>query len=164
MLADIVRRILKINSGVPLTKAHELWGEIDEKSLVKHSLGDEKFFVCRETSNGFGGYRMIDLYLLKESDRSFCCCIIDSNGKICNFPGFVEGAWKRELEYPLDNKVRFAFWLYGFKDGTATVSWTLQPDGRYFEDEDGFGAEKFCEITLYSSIDENGNFICPFKA
>jgi len=50
--------------------------------------------------------------------------------------------------------------LKKFKD---SVEWTLQPDGRYFEDEDGFGAENCEEITLYSYIDTNGIFTEPFK-
>jgi hypothetical protein len=49
------------------------------------------------------------------------------------------------------------------EDGKAEVEWVLQPDGRYFEDEDGFGAENCEEITLYSYLDTNGVFTEPFK-
>ena len=59
--------------------------------------------------------------------------------------------------------VEFRFWIYEYKDGKASVEWTLQPDGGYFEDEDGFGGENCEEITLCSHIDTNGIFTEPFR-
>ena len=43
------------------------------------------------------------------------------------------------------------------------ISWTLYPDGRYFEDEDGFGAEKCHEGIIYAIIDTDLNFVEPFR-
>lgn len=63
--------------------------------------------------------------------------------------------------YP--TKVFFEGIVYCNKDGRASVSWMLQPDGRYFSDEDGFGAEDCTEICLYSHLDEEGNFTEPFQ-
>ena len=121
-------------------------------------LGEGLYMEFDEVSNGYGGYSMTNLYLLKIDDPSFRRCIIDERGIIRSFPGFEMGDWCKGLEFPMDNKVRFRFWIYRFEDGFASVSWTLQPDGRYFEDEDGFGAEHFDEITLKCRIDKNGNF------
>ena len=128
----------------------------------RYPLGDGFYFEFDQVSNGLGGYRMINVYLLNVNDPSFQRCIVDRNSTIVNFPGIVEGDWKKNLEYPLSNRTQFRFWIYTFKDGKATVEWTLQPDGRYFEDEDGFGAEDCIEITLYSSLDTNGAFTEPF--
>lgn len=111
-----------------------------------------------------GGYRMTDVYLLKIDDPSFKRCIVDKSGEIQNPLGIEDGEWKKELTIPLVGmKTQFRFWIYAYKDGKATVEWTLQPDGRYFADEDGFGWEKFDEITLFSCIDTNGLFTEPFK-
>lgn len=111
-----------------------------------------------------GGYRMVDVYLLKTDDPSFKRCIVNKSGEIENFPGIEHGEWEKDLEIPLiGTKTQFRFWIYAFKDGKASVEWTLQPDGRYFADEDGFGWEHFDEITLYSSIDTDGYFTEPFK-
>ena len=41
--------------------------------------------------------------------------------------------------------------------------WQIQPDGRYWADDDGFGMEDDEEITLYSFIDQNGKFMGPFQ-
>ena len=38
-----------------------------------------------------------------------------------------------------------------------------QPDGRYFEDDDGFGAEKCEEIILYAYLNEKGRVVTPFS-
>ena len=127
-------------------------------------LGNGYYFEFDEVSNGMGGYRKINVFLLKVDAPSFRRCIVDRNGLINNFPGIEKGAWVKDLIYPLCRKTRFRFWIYEYKDGKATVEWTLQPDGRYFEDEDGFGAENCEEITLYSYIDTNGFFTEPFKA
>lgn len=130
----------------------------------RFKLGGGFYFEFDEVPNGFGGYRKVNVMLLKTEDPSFRRCIVDRNGRIRNFPGFRDGAWKKDLGYPLDNRVRFAFWIGGYQDGKASVSWTLQPDGRYFADEDGFGAENCVEICLHSHLDENGNFTEPFHA
>ena len=40
--------------------------------------------------------------------------------------------------------------------------WTVQPDGRYWADEDGFGMEDD-EINLYAYVDDDGNFSSKFR-
>lgn len=134
-----------------------------DRKEPRFKLGNGFYFEFNEASNGYGGYRMINVYLLKTDDTSFRRCIVNGNGRIENFPGIEKGEWTKKLEYPLNNKVQFRFWIYEYKDGKASVEWTLQPDGRYFEDEDGFGGENCEEITLYSYIDTNGKFTEPFK-
>lgn len=129
----------------------------------RFKLGDGFYFEFDEVSNGMGGYRMINVYLLKIDDSSFKRCIVNKSGEIENFPGIDKGEWIKDLEFPLSNKTQFRFWIYEYKDGKAVVEWTLQPDGRYFEDKDGFGAENCEQITLYSYIDTNGVFTEPFK-
>ena len=134
-----------------------------ERPEPRFKLGDGYYLEFDEVPNGMGGYRKINVYLLKMDDPSFMRCIVNDSGLIENFPGINEGDWIKDLEYPLDRKIRFGFWIYTYKEGKATVEWTLQPDGRYFADEDGFGAEKCEEIILYSYIDNNGFFMEPFK-
>lgn len=134
-----------------------------ERPEPRFNLGNGFYFEFNEVSNGMGGYRMINVYLLKVDDPSFRCCVVNGDGLIENFPGIEKGDWIKNLEYPLDRKTQFRFWIYGYKDGKAAVEWTLQPDGEYFEDEDGFGVENCEEITLWSYIDTNGFFTESFK-
>lgn len=39
--------------------------------------------------------------------------------------------------------------------------WTVQPDGRHWMDDDGFGDEDQPAIALYTFIDEAGRFTTP---
>ncbi|HHV13111.1 MAG TPA: hypothetical protein GXX75_22830 [Clostridiales bacterium] len=60
-------------------------------------------------------------------------------------------------------KVHYGFGIESFINGVAFVWWTLYPDGRYFEDEDGFGGENCNETTVYAYIDTLGRVIIPFQ-
>lgn len=51
----------------------------------------------------------------------------------------------------------------GFKEGFCAISWTLYPDGRYFADSDGYGMEDNDEEKVYGIMDENLNFLVPFR-
>lgn len=57
----------------------------------------------------------------------------------------------------------YGFNIYPFKNGVALVEWTLYPDGRYFEDEDGFGGENCNETTVFGYMDTLGKIIIPFQ-
>lgn len=50
-----------------------------------------------------------------------------------------------------------------YKDGVATVSWELNPDGRYYMDSDGFGMTDDEEITIYGCIDRSGKTLVKFR-
>ena len=55
--------------------------------------------------------------------------------------------------------------MYGdSKNGVARVDWQLNPDGRYYMDDDGFGMTDDEEIEIYGFIDTKGNVLVKFKA
>lgn len=41
--------------------------------------------------------------------------------------------------------------------------WQIQPDGRYWGDDDGFLMEGDPEVTLYAFLDEKVDFDGPFR-
>lgn len=57
----------------------------------------------------------------------------------------------------------YGFEIGYFQNGVSMLSWTLYPDGRYFEDEDGFGGENCNETTVYAFINTNGKIVIPFR-
>lgn len=54
--------------------------------------------------------------------------------------------------------------IRGFKNGVARVDWQLNPDGRYYMDDDGFGMTDDVEIEIYGFIDKTGNVLVKFRA
>jgi hypothetical protein len=93
--------------------------------------------------------------------------LVDDNGKLLHFThadinfervNRLENSWNAEkLQAP------YGFYVDPFRNGVALVSWTLYPDGRYFEDEDGFGAENCNETTIYGFMDTRANVLISFQ-
>ena len=165
MLKKILNHLIhRKNTAEPeQTKSqHAKWKSHHQKR-PSFELGNGFYWEFEEVRNGYGGYKTVNAYLLKRDDPGFIRCIVNHAGEIQNFPGFKDRSWESELEIPSgDQSVHFVFWISPFHEGKACVRWLLQPDGRYFEDEDGFGAEHFDEIEVYSSLDEDGKFTEPF--
>ena len=59
---------------------------------------------------------------------------------------------------------QFPSFIRGFRNGVARVDWQLNPDGRYYMDDDGFGMTPDDEIEIYGFIDTKGNVLVKFKA
>lgn len=57
---------------------------------------------------------------------------------------------------------RFPTFIRMYKNGIAEVSWMLNPDGRYYQDEDGFGMTDDVEIKIYGMIDRTGKVVRKF--
>lgn len=57
---------------------------------------------------------------------------------------------------------RYRFFVYAFKDDRAEVEWTICPDGSFFADEGGFGAEDCKELTAKAVINRKGEVLVPF--
>lgn len=58
----------------------------------------------------------------------------------------------------------FPSFIRGFRNGVARVDWQLNPDGRYYMDDDGYGMTADEEIEIYGFIDTKGNVLVKFKA
>ncbi len=63
---------------------------------------------------------------------------------------------------PIPEEICFGWSADRVKDGFVFL-WVIQPDGRYYEDEDGFGGESQEEITLFARMDGNGAFVTQFR-
>lgn len=103
------------------------------------------------------------VYFVDEA-RGIRKMIVDFNGWIQDFPGIIkEDFWVKQNDSgSLMHQIRFRtdFEKRGDK---FIMLWQVQPDGRYWEDEDGFGMTPEEEIVLYTHIDMDGNFTGPFK-
>ena len=92
--------------------------------------------------------------------------IVDFDKTIQRYPGTEnEDAW---LEFwtsakPLVNCVLYGVDFTPVGQDAMRMVWRIQPDGRYWADEGGFGMENDLEICLYSMLDAEGNFAHPFR-
>ena len=57
----------------------------------------------------------------------------------------------------------FPSFIRHFEKGVAEVSWQLNPDGRYYMDDDGFGMTDDEEIEIYGFIDQNAKVVVKFR-
>ena len=91
--------------------------------------------------------------------------IIARDGKIIDFPGFENHQLVlSHLEDVSDSAyVRFGSCFEKTPQGNFIFIWDIQPDGRYWADDDGYGAEKGQEVRLYTYLDDEGHFTAPFK-
>lgn len=99
-----------------------------------------------------------------DEERGIRRMIVDSKGNIQNFPGIVKEAfWTAEVA-PNYLKPQVGFRSSFEKRNNGWIfMWQVQPDGRYWADEDGFGGENDLEVTLYTYLDMDGNFSGPFR-
>lgn len=91
--------------------------------------------------------------------------ILDKDGNILDFPGVeYTAALTEELgRRVIEPVVKYEALFEKVDEGKFIMVWTVRPDGRYWMDSWGFGAEDYESLSLYTYIDSNGNFMMPFK-
>lgn len=127
----------------------------------------ESVYLTATVTFGMHPYRRADedsSVFFVDENRGIRKMIIDSRGNIQNFPGVIkEDFWvkhvapnylKQQVRFRSDFEKREKGWIF---------KWQLQPDGWYWADEGGFGAENDSEVVLYTYLDLNGDFTAPFR-
>lgn len=90
--------------------------------------------------------------------------LVDGTGTIQNFPGIIkEDFWTNQVSpNAMKPEIRFGT-SFDQRNDRWIMRWQIQPDGRYWADEGGFGIEDDLEVTLYTYIDQHGQFTGPFR-
>ena len=120
----------------------------------------------------------IDFKIVKRPEVTFGETIIMTNStkgltktivkdhEFRDFPGMEEDEiWLSEWtsKNPPANWVRYRTEIVPQENGSFLILWEIQPDGRYWADEGGYGWENNKEIRLYSTLDDKGRFLHPFR-
>lgn len=104
-------------------------------------------------------------------DRNNCRAYEVMNGDM-NFVNFTteDIDWNSIAELPEKAKIRavnlsagFPTFIGHFNNGVAEVSWQINPDGRYYMDDSGYGMSDDEELTLYGFIDKEMNVLVKFQ-
>ncbi len=130
-------------------------------NLITEQLGNGCYITYNEASNGFGGYHPVNL-VFHNPEKKLCRQITNDLGVFVNYPGHESGRWETKLTMTFLPATRFVINVYDFVDGVCRFAWMVQPDGRYWEDEDGFGMTSDDEVWLYADINDRGEFVTPF--
>lgn len=74
----------------------------------------------------------------------------------------------KELPEELLERVRerdafYPSFFYQFEDGISEVRWQLNPDGRYWMDDEGYGMTDDIEVNIYGVMDTSCNMVIPFQ-
>lgn len=149
------------------SEAQKLYTELNTEKYRQRSYEvqdlDEDMAVINESMWGWWKPR----YLLNHNTR--CAYeFIDSNQLLLTVTE-NDIDWDSLSDLPEDAIGRaralsfhFPSFIRHFENGVAEVSWQLNPDGRYYMDEDGYGMTDDEEITIYGFIDQQAKVVVKF--
>lgn len=124
-------------------------------------LGEGYYLLSNNKKNLFGGYCDVNIWLFKgiRPIRR----ITNWFGCFLHYPGVKHGGWEEGMEQPFIPIMRYTANYNPFdENGLADFVWTVQPDGYYWADDDGFGIENDCEVELYAKFNKHGRFVTQF--
>ncbi|MBQ8338065.1 MAG: hypothetical protein IJY33_02865 [Oscillospiraceae bacterium] len=142
--------------------------DIDEVCMMSEANNQEKVYLSRYIiSDPHSEYLTLQDFTVDfiNQEKNIKKQIIDKDGNILNFPG-VEYTEKLKEELGksvIEPIVKYEALFERVDDGRFIMVWTVRPDGRYWMDSWGFGAEDYESLSLYTYIDADGNFTMPFK-
>lgn len=67
------------------------------------------------------------------------------------------------LERVRDRNASYPSFFYRFEGGVSEVRWQLNPDGRYWMDDDGYGMTDDQEVNIYGVMDTECKMVIPFQ-
>ena len=80
----------------------------------------------------------------------------------------IEWSTLKKLSEDIQENARVQFAMYptffeDFRNGVARVRWQINPDGRYWMDDDGFGMTSDVEVEIYGYINKEGKVVGKFR-
>lgn len=76
----------------------------------------------------------------------------------------LKGISKEYLERIETRNAIYPTFIRRFENGVAEVQWQINPDGRYWMDDDGFGMTSDAEYNIYGFIDTECKVVVPYQA
>lgn len=126
-------------------------------------LGDDMSEVCRT----YGEYWKIRYLMDHRNKRAYE--FLTDDLKLCTIEMF-DIAWETLRGVPEDVMSRarrrsasYPTIVRRFQDNVGFVEWQVNPDGRYFMDDDGYGMTDDEEVALCGYIDRTGSPLVKFR-
>ena len=142
----------------------DLCADVYKKRPYKMSDLGENMTVLEENICGW----LKPQYLINHNTK--CAYrFMDSGGRLLRV-GDMDILWTSLVDVPgdyifrvLKRNAMLPTFIFRFVNGVAEVQWQLNPDGRYFMDEDGFGMTNDREFNIYGFIDTKCRVVIPFQ-
>lgn len=151
----------------PVELSHEIYTELmqkEESSKSRISSHDENmsiaygirsdywkpFFLLDHDTKRAYEFMDSDEVLSNVSDDDIDWDSLKNLPEVC-----MQRACSRDAHFPTN--------VRRFVNGVAEVSWQLNPDGRYYMDDDGFGMTNDEEVELIGYINRQGNVVKKFR-
>lgn len=164
----------------------QIWGIIRQSKLDEKALEVAENIIYRNNKNIgriYESYKDYSIYncgedmlflqsrrtkrnLLMDVRNNKVTELTDDKGKMTAFTDMDVSQTIRNKDVDTGNSrsltADYRFFVHRFHNGQADVEWTICPDGMFFANEDGFGAENCQELTVKGVINRNGKIIVPF--
>ena len=164
----------------------QIWGIIRQSKLDEKALEVAENIIYRNNKNIgriYESYKDYSIYncgedmlflqsrrtkrnLLMDVRNNKVTELTDDKGKMTAFTDMDVSQTIRDKDVDTGNSrsltADYRFFVHRFHNGQADVEWTICPDGMFFANEDGFGAENCQELTVKGVINRNGKIIVPF--
>lgn len=161
------KRLLKhLKPGETLDEA--LYRKLTEKKLSKnlyevHELRED-MAVVHQVINGWWKPR----YILNHSTKTAFEFMSHSQYLLTVWDEDIEWSTLKKLPDEVIERAKEQFAMFptfveGFHNGVARVRWQINPDGRYWMDEDGYGMTRDVEVELQGYINKEGKVVGKFR-
>ena len=160
------RLLKKLASGETLEEA--LYKKLTEKKL------SENLYKTGELGEGMGVvYQLINgwwkpRYILNNKTKTAFEFMSRGQYLMTVKEEDIEWSTLKKLPEDVQNNARTQFAMYptfveGFSNGVARVRWQINPDGRYWMDDDGFDMTSDVEVEIYGYINKEGKVVGKFR-
>lgn len=142
---------------------YELLKELIKKKPSRYSIFDKKEnmqFVVGKKSN--------DCYVVDKANKK-AIQLVDVDNHIVGFTindidvKILSDSSNEHLKSIQNLRAACGLIVSDFKDGIATIEWSLEKSGYFPFDEEGFGFEEWTSYSLFGKIDKEANVIQKFQ-
>lgn len=143
------------------------------KKLTENTL-NENLYKTDELGEGMGVvYQVINgwwkpRYILNHNTRTAFEFMSHSQYLLTVETEDIEWSSLKKLPEGVINNAKTQFAMFptfveGFQNGVARVRWQINPDGRYYMDDDGYGMTDDEEVEIYGYINKEGKVVGKFR-
>lgn len=139
----------KLSEDFKTEKYYSFANRGEDMLQAREKNGKRVYLVNKEREEAWELINALGTFSLWNASAVEISSLFDMTGKV--------------LHTALSVKAPYYFGVEDYANGVTMVVWTLQPDGCYYADSDGYGMTDDDEINVYAYIDREGHILVPFQ-